>query len=247
MRTAAETAQAIEAPILEEDSDGVRMMTVHKAKGLEFPIVILADLTCRLSRADAGRWIDPSGSICAIKLGGWAPTDLLLHGGVEAARDRAEGERLAYVAATRARDVLVVPGGWGTRALLEHRPVLDWISARGAAVPVLTSVCTGALLLGRVGLLDGRRATTHWRSLDLLREVAPRATVEDALHVVEDGHVLTSAGISAGIDMALRLVARLHGERIARETARHMEYPYPDTDGRRIPLGDCDACTAGEA
>jgi ATP-dependent exoDNAse (exonuclease V) beta subunit len=120
LRTAAETAQAIEAPILEEDSDGVRMMTVHKAKGLEFPIVILADLTCRLSRADAGRWIDPSGSICAIKLGGWAPTDLLLHGGVEAARDRAEGERLAYVAATRARDVLVVPaigdepyeGGW---------------------------------------------------------------------------------------------------------------------------------------
>lgn len=130
-------------------------------------------------------------------------------------------------------DVLVVPGGWGTRALLEHRPILDWIAARGAAVPTLTSVCTGALLLGRVGLLDGRRATTHWRSLDLLREVAPRTTVEDALHVVEDGHVLTSAGISAGIDMALRVVARLYGERIARETARHMEYPYPESLARR--------------
>ena len=120
LRTAAETAQAAEAPILEEDSDGVRMMTVHKAKGLEFPIVILVDLTCRLSRAEAGRWIDPSGNLCAIKLGGWAPTDLLLNGAVEAARDRAEGERLAYVAATRARDVLIVPaigdevyeGGW---------------------------------------------------------------------------------------------------------------------------------------
>lgn len=131
-------------------------------------------------------------------------------------------------------DVLVVPGGWGTRRLLEHRPLLDWIAARGAAVATLTSVCTGALLLGRVGLLDGRRATTHWRSLDLLREVAPRATVEDALHVVEDGHVVTSAGISAGIDMALRVVARLCGERIARETARHMEYPYPEDDRRRI-------------
>ena len=120
LRVAAETAQASEAPILEEDSDGVRMMTVHKAKGLEFPIVILADLTCKLSRVEAGRWIDPAGQLCALKLGGWAPTDLLLHGYEEAARDKAEGERLAYVAATRARDVLVVPavgdepyeGGW---------------------------------------------------------------------------------------------------------------------------------------
>ena len=120
LRTAADTAQAAEAPILEEDSDGVRMMTVHKAKGLEFPIVFLVDLTCKLSRAEAGRWIDPSGNLCAIKLGGWAPTDLLLNGAVEAARDRAEGERLTYVAATRARDVLIVPaigdeeydGGW---------------------------------------------------------------------------------------------------------------------------------------
>jgi ATP-dependent exoDNAse (exonuclease V) beta subunit len=120
LRVAANTAQATEAPILEEDSDGVRMMTVHKAKGLEFPVVILADLTCKLSRPDAGRWIDPTGSLCALKLGGWAPTDLLLHGPEESARDKAEGERLAYVAATRARDVLVVPtigdemyeGGW---------------------------------------------------------------------------------------------------------------------------------------
>ena len=96
------------------------MMTVHKAKGLEFPIVILVDLTCKLSRAEAGRWIDPAGHMCAIKLGGWAPTDLLLHGAEESARDRAEGERLAYVAATRARDVLIIPaigdeaydGGW---------------------------------------------------------------------------------------------------------------------------------------
>ena len=109
LQVASETAQASEAPILEEDSDGVRMMTVHKAKGLEFPVVILADLTCRLSRPDAGRWIDPEGNVCALKLGGWAPIDLLLHGSEEAERDRAEGQRLAYVAATRARDLLVVP------------------------------------------------------------------------------------------------------------------------------------------
>jgi ATP-dependent exoDNAse (exonuclease V) beta subunit len=120
LRIAAETAQAAEAPILEEGSDGVRIMTVHKAKGLEFPIVILADLTCKLSRAEAGRWIDSGNNLCALKLGGWAPFDLLLHDAEEAARDRAEAQRLAYVAATRARDVLVVPaigdgpydGGW---------------------------------------------------------------------------------------------------------------------------------------
>jgi hypothetical protein len=120
LRVAAETAQAGEAPILEEGSDGVRMMTVHKAKGLEFPIVILADLTCKLSRAEAGRWLDPAHNLCALKIGGWAPIDLLLHDAEEAARDRAESQRLTYVAATRARDVLVVPavgdgpydGGW---------------------------------------------------------------------------------------------------------------------------------------
>lgn len=120
LRVAAEHAQAAEAPILEEGSDGVRMMTVHKAKGLEFPVVILADLTCKLSRPDAGRWLDPDANVCALKLGGWAPIDLLLHGAEEAARDKAEAERLAYVAATRARDLLVVPaigdgpyeGGW---------------------------------------------------------------------------------------------------------------------------------------
>ncbi len=120
LRVAAESASAGEAPILEEGSDGVRMMTVHKAKGLEFPVVILADPTCKLSRAEAGRWIDRENRLCALKLGGWAPIDLVLHDPEEAARDKTEAERLAYVAATRARDVLVVPaigdaaydGGW---------------------------------------------------------------------------------------------------------------------------------------
>ena len=120
LRVAAESAQSGEAPILEEGSDGVRMMTVHKAKGLEFPVVILADLTCKLARAEAGRWLDPDHNLCALKLSGWTPIDLLLHDAEEAARDKAEAERLTYVAATRARDLLVVPtigdgaydGGW---------------------------------------------------------------------------------------------------------------------------------------
>jgi ATP-dependent exoDNAse (exonuclease V) beta subunit len=141
LRVAAETAQATEAPILEEDSDGVRMMTVHKAKGLEFPIVILADLTCRLSRPDAGRWIDAGGNLCALKLGGWSPTELLLHGYEEAARDKAEGVRLAYVAATRARDILVVPvvgderleGKWLDPLMPVAYPSLIARAARAAA------------------------------------------------------------------------------------------------------------------
>ena len=131
-------------------------------------------------------------------------------------------------------DLLVVPGGWGTRREIGNRRLLDWIAARGAAAATLASVCTGAMLLGEAGLLDGRRATTHWRSLDWMAERFPRVTVERDLHWVEDGTVITSAGISAGIDMALRVVARLYGETAARHAARHMEYPYPESDARRI-------------
>ena len=101
-------------------------------------------------------------------------------------------------------------------------------------VETLTSVCTGSMLLGQAGLLDGHHATTHWRALQWMRESFPAVTVEEKLHVVEDGHVLTSAGISAGIDMALRVVARCHGEAIARNTARNMEYRYPDDNSRRV-------------
>lgn len=131
-------------------------------------------------------------------------------------------------------DLLVVPGGWGTRAEIRNRRLLDWIAARAAQVETLASVCTGAMLLGQAGLLDGRRATTHWRSLGRMRESFPAVTVETALHVVEDGNVITSAGISAGIDMALRVVARTYGEEVARNTARHMEYPFPDDNARRV-------------
>jgi transcriptional regulator GlxA family with amidase domain len=131
-------------------------------------------------------------------------------------------------------DILVVPGGWGTRAEVKNARLLTWIKERAAHVETLTSVCTGSMLLGQVGLLDGRHATTHWRSLQRMREAFPAVTVEDKLHVVEDGHVLTSAGISAGIDMALRVVARYHGETVARNTARNMEYRYPDDNSRRV-------------
>ena len=133
-------------------------------------------------------------------------------------------------------DILVVPGGWGTRRELNNPVMLDWLRARAVEVETLTAVCTGSMLLGFAGLLNGLHATTHWRSLDWMRDSFPSVTVEYEKHVVEDGPVLTSAGISAGIDMALKVVARYFGEDIARATARHMEYPYPDSNVRRIQL-----------
>ncbi len=131
-------------------------------------------------------------------------------------------------------DVLVVPGGWGTRREIGNQMLLNWIAERGKNVETLASVCTGSMLLGMAGLLDGRRATTHWKALPWMRQSFPAVTVVGDQHVVEDGDLFTSAGISAGIDLALRIVARHHGEEIARATARHMEYPYPVDNSRRV-------------
>jgi ATP-dependent exoDNAse (exonuclease V) beta subunit len=101
-------AQTAEAPILEEGSDGVRIMTTHRAKGLEFPVVILADITARLA-GSVSRYIDTERKLCALRIAGWAPSELIEQEEGEAKRDEAEGLRIAYVAATRARDLLVVP------------------------------------------------------------------------------------------------------------------------------------------
>lgn len=135
-----------------------------------------------------------------------------------------------------ALDILVVPGGPGVRRELEHPRLLDWIRRRAGEVEILASVCTGSMLLGFAGLLEGRHATTHWASLDWMREALPGVVVEQHQHVVRDGAIFTSAGISAGIDMALKVVEALLGEDIARATARRMEYPYPDRNERRIEI-----------
>jgi transcriptional regulator GlxA family with amidase domain len=133
-------------------------------------------------------------------------------------------------------DILVVPGGWGTRAEMHNERLLKWIAERSRQVETLASVCTGAILLGKAGLLDGKRATTHWRSLEWMQELFPKTRVELRLHFVEDGALFTSAGISAGIDMALKVVSRYFGDAIARATAKHMEYPFPENNARRIAL-----------
>lgn len=131
-------------------------------------------------------------------------------------------------------EILVVPGGWGTRKEIANAALLRWIAERAKQVKTLAAVCTGSLLLGHAGLLDGRRATTHWRSLDWMRESLPAVTVETGWRVVEDGPIYTSAGIAAGIDLALMLVSRYCGDTVARATARHMEYPFPEHNRRQV-------------
>jgi len=130
--------------------------------------------------------------------------------------------------------VLVVPGGYGSCREMSNDRLIAWLAERARQVTTLTSVCTGALLLGKAGLLDGKRATTHWWVLEEMRRLFPAVNVIDDQHVVEEGNVITSAGISAGIDMALRVVARHHGEAVARATARFMEYPFPKDNRRRV-------------
>ena len=136
-------------------------------------------------------------------------------------------------------DLVIVPGGWGTRQLVQNDKVVRWIQDQAQQVELATSVCTGSFLLGQAALLDGRRATTHWSSLDRMEETFPAVQVVRDQRVVEDGSLVTSAGIAAGIDLALRVVARYHGKAIARATARHMEYPYPEKNDRDLsPLVD---------
>jgi cyclohexyl-isocyanide hydratase len=127
--------------------------------------------------------------------------------------------------APEAPDVLLVPGGRGQLALMDDEIVLAWLRTRAAKARYILSVCTGALTLGAAGLLRGRRATTHWNSVHLLPEFG--AIAEDA-RVVVDGNLVSTAGVSAGIDGALRLAALLAGDDVARRIQLEMQYaPEP--------------------
>ena len=122
-------------------------------------------------------------------------------------------------------DILVVPGGFGTRALLHDEPALAWIRETAGRSRQVTSVCTGALLLAKIGLLRGKRATTHWAGLDLLATIDPTIHVQRERRVVHDG-IFTSAGVSAGIDMSFAVVEQICGRDVALETAHYIEYPW---------------------
>jgi transcriptional regulator GlxA family with amidase domain len=126
-----------------------------------------------------------------------------------------------------ALDVLVVPGGAGRRREVDNPVLLEWIRAVAPGCTWVTSVCTGAFLLHAAGLAAGKRVTTHWQSIEELRGLPDVEVVEEIRHV-QDGNVVTGAGVSAGIDMALWVVGQLYGVEHARGTQRAMEYdPAP--------------------
>jgi transcriptional regulator GlxA family with amidase domain len=125
-------------------------------------------------------------------------------------------------------EVLIYPGGQGTRPRLADQVHLEWVRQQREQVPLMASVCTGSLVYAAAGLLRGRPATTHWASLELLAQLDPTIDVRGEDRFVDDGDVLTSAGVSAGIDLALHLVARLAGVERARQVRRGIQYdPAP--------------------
>jgi transcriptional regulator GlxA family with amidase domain len=146
---------------------------------------------------------------------------------------RNESDTLSMVADVRLDevpepDIVVVPGGFGNRMLLEHEPLHDWIRSVHETSAWTTSVCTGSLLLAAAGLLDAAPATTHWLARDLLGELGAQPVPD---RIVEHGRIVTAAGVSSGIDMALHLVRKINGEQIAQAVQLGIEYdPQPPLD-----------------
>ena len=130
-----------------------------------------------------------------------------------------------------APQLLIVPGGAGTRALLKKPAVLEWIRQRARRAEIVASVCTGSLVLAQAGLLHNLRATTHYENFADLAALAPNTEVVEDVRFTDNGQVLTAAGISAGIDLSLHLVSRLLGEPVAIRTARYMEYHWRNDGG----------------
>jgi len=161
------------------------------------------------------------------------PDSQLTFVGHEVGPVRTDNERLAmYVDAAfediPEPDVFVVPGGWGTRALLDDEPILSWIRHAHEHSQWTTSVCTGSLLLGAAGVLDGLPATSHWLELDALSDYGASPT---GRRVVEHGKVITAAGVSSGIDMGLALAAKIAGDEFAKTIQLLIEYdPEPPFD-----------------
>jgi transcriptional regulator GlxA family with amidase domain len=145
-------------------------------------------------------------------------------------------------------DIVVVPGGFGNRVLLEHEPLHDWIRSVHEGTEWTTSVCTGSLLLAAAGLLDGVPATTHWLARDLLAELGADVVTD---RVVEHGKIVTAAGVSSGIDMALSLVQRINGDEVAQAVQLGIEYdPEPPLDAgspEKAPQPIVDLVTAAFA
>ena len=123
-------------------------------------------------------------------------------------------------------DILLIPGGAGTRTAVNNPVIMDWLAQQAKFAELLTSVCTGSFLLAKLGVLNNKQATTHWAGISSLRKNHPAVNVQENVRWTADGNVYTSAGVSAGIDMALHIVQQIYGAEIANETARWIEYDY---------------------
>jgi transcriptional regulator GlxA family with amidase domain len=123
-------------------------------------------------------------------------------------------------------DILLVPGGHGTRTIMHDPEIIDWVRAQNNTTELTLSVCTGALVLATAGVLDGLEATTYHTEIQTLADLVPSLTVRPGERWVDNGRVITSAGVSAGIDMALHVVGKLLGANEADKTAQHMEYEH---------------------
>lgn len=122
-------------------------------------------------------------------------------------------------------DILIIPGGKGARENeVKNDIVINWVRQQMKEVKLMTSVCTGALLLAKAGLLEGLKATTHWASIQTFKKDFPNVEVMENVKFVDEGHIITSAGISAGINISFHIVKNLLGVEIAEETAKNMEY-----------------------
>jgi ATP-dependent helicase/nuclease subunit A len=214
----AEAGEAGEAPLLEDGAEGVRVMTVHKAKGLEFPVVILADLTARSTPSQPSRWVDPERGLCAIRLAGCVPGELQEHADDEEAREAEEADRILYVAATRARDVLVVPAvgdgryeGWLDALSPALYPPIDRAAVPLDRQPAGCPPLRGDSVLDRPGKVRrpdgsvtpglhqpavGRHEVVWWTpdalALDVQEDLGLR---QQKLLQVDDGEVRSTEGI----------------------------------------------------
>jgi transcriptional regulator GlxA family with amidase domain len=132
---------------------------------------------------------------------------------------------------------LVIPGGEGSK-MSREADVIEWVRRLAPESEITFSVCTGALLLGAAGLLEGLPATTHWEAIVELRTRFPHIDVREHERFVDNGHIVTTQGVSAGIDGALHLVERLLGAAKARSVARYMAYPWKDSASARVGISD---------
>lgn len=122
-------------------------------------------------------------------------------------------------------DIVIIPGGYGAEEIEIHNDtIINWIREQSTKVKLVASVCTGAFLLAKAGLLDGRKATTHWMDIDRLEREYPQIDIQRGLKYVDEGSIITSAGISAGLDMSFHIIKKMLGPEVARAAAKRMEY-----------------------